>query len=97
MRYMTHEPSLRPAPSDFFSYQQRVINRKHSISTVCSGEGDVGNLIPIIFGGDYSGNFLSHRRDGVGDTLTSQVKLERSQSAENSTSLRTPSALHTSR
>ncbi|AYZ96724.1 SH3 domain-containing protein [Burkholderia dolosa] len=29
---------------------------------------------PHYFGGDYSGNFLSHRRDGAGDTLTEQLQ-----------------------
>ncbi|MBH9659499.1 hypothetical protein JAO05_31005, partial [Burkholderia pseudomallei] len=31
---------------------------------------------PHYFGGVYSGNFLSHRRDGAGDTLTVNLKQE---------------------
>ncbi|WP_247392660.1 hypothetical protein, partial [Ralstonia pseudosolanacearum] len=28
---------------------------------------------PLLFGGDHSGNFLSRRRDGAGDTLTMEA------------------------
>lgn len=30
----------------------------------------IATVFPLFFGGDYSGNFFSHRRDGAGDTLT---------------------------
>ncbi len=32
---------------------------------------------PLLFGGDHSGNFLSHRRDGAGDTLTKDKQVHK--------------------